>query len=101
MREVPSDRYAWVFFQSEIRGFMAATGWELLSTDEEVAAARSVTELSFAYSGPHLWDRMSNEDPAEDYANSFALYFDDPAALKRLSPERYDFIDTYVAHDDR
>jgi len=101
MREVPSDRYAWVFFQSEMREFMAATEWELLSSDEEVAAARGVAELRFAYSGPHLWERMSNEDPVEDYANSFALYFDDPQALQRLSPERYDFIDTHVALDDR
>jgi hypothetical protein len=101
MREVPADRYAWVFFQSELREFMAATGWELLSTDEEVVAARSVSELQFAYSGPDLWDRMSNEDPVEDYANSFALYFDDPEALERLSPERYEFIATHVARDDR
>lgn len=101
MRDVPSDRYAWVFFQSEMREFMAATEWELLSRHEEVAAARSVAELSFFYGGPHLWDRMSNEDPVEDYANSFALYFDDPQALQQLSPERYDFIDAHVARDDR
>ena len=101
LREVPADRYAWVFFQSEQREFMAATGWELLSTEEEVAAARSVSELHFAYSGPDLWDRMSNEDPVEDYANSFALYFDDPEELERLSPERYDFIATHVARDGR
>lgn len=101
MRDVPSDRYAWVFFQSEMREFMAATGWELLSSNEEVAAARSVADLRFSYGGPHLWERMSNEDPAEDYANSFALYFDDPQALERLSPERYDFIAAYVARDDR
>ena len=101
MREAPSDRYAWVFFQSEMREFMAATGWQLLSTDEEVAAARSVAELRFSYSGPAIWDRMSNEDPVEDYANSFALYFDDPEALQRLSSERYDFIDTHVARDER
>lgn len=101
MREVPVDRYAWVFFQSEVREFMAATGWELQSTDEEVAAARSVSELRFAYSGSDIWDRMSNEDPVEDYANSFALYFDDPEALQQLSTERYDFIATHIARDDR
>ena len=101
MREVPSDRYAWVFFQAEMHEFMAATGWQLLSTDAEVAAARSVSELSFSYGGPLIWDRLSNDDPVEDYANSFALYFDDPQALQRLSPERSQFIDTHVAHDDR
>lgn len=101
MREVPADRYAWVFFQSEMREFMAATGWELLSTDAEVASARSVSGLHFAYGGPDVWERMSNEDPVEDYANSFALYFDDPGALQRLSPERYDFIATHIASDTR
>lgn len=101
MRDVPSDRYAWVFFQSEMPEFMNATGWQLLSTDAEVAAAHSVSELSFSYDGPAIWDRLSNDDPVEDYANSFALYFADPQALQRLSPERYQFIDTHVAHDER
>ena len=101
MRDVPSDRYAWVFFQTEMREFMAATGWQLLSTDEEVAAAHSVGELRFSSSGPRIWERLSNDDPAEDYANSFALYFDDPSALQRLSPVRYDFVAAHVAHDNR
>ncbi len=101
MRDVPSDRYAWVFFQTEMREFMAATGWQLLSTGQQIADAHSVAELRFSYRGPKVWDRLSNDDPVEDYANSFALYFDDPPALQRLSPERYSFIDTHVAHDER
>ncbi len=101
MREVPSNRYAWVFFQTEMREFMVAAGWELVSSDEEVAAARSVLDLRFSYDGPQIWQRLSNEDPAEDYANSFALYFHDPAELERLSPARYDFMRDHVARDTR
>jgi hypothetical protein len=101
MREVPSDRYAWVFFQSEMGEFMEATGWKLLSTDEEVAAARSVAELRFSYAGERIWGRVSNDDPVEDYANAFALYFWDPDELERLSPERFSFIDGHVASDAR
>ncbi len=101
MREVPSNRYAWVFFQTEMREFMAATGWDLLSSDAEVAAARSVADLRFSHDGPQIWERLSNEDPTEDYANSFALYFYDPAELQRLSPARHDFMDDHVARDTR
>lgn len=101
MREVPSNRYAWVFFQTEMREFMAATGWGLLSSDEEIAAARSVVDLRFSHDGPQVWQRLSNEDPSEDYANSFALYFYDPDELQRLSPARYDFMRNHVARDTR
>jgi hypothetical protein len=45
MRLTPPGRYAWVFFQEEMRDFMQATGWRLLSSDAEVAAAHDQTEL--------------------------------------------------------
>jgi hypothetical protein len=32
---------------------------------------------------------MSNDDPLEDFANSFAMYFLDPGALQQSSPGRY------------
>jgi len=101
MREVPSDRYAWVFFQTEMREFMEATGWRLLSSDEEVAGAREVTSLRFEYAGPQVWQSMSHVDPVEDYANSFAMYFSDPDGLDRRSPERYAFMRDHVATDER
>ena len=101
MREVPSNRYAWVFFQTEMREFMDATGWQLLSGDADVAAARSVAQLAFSYRGAQIWDRLSNEDPTEDYANSFALYFSDPEELEALSLARYEFMRDHVARDTR
>ncbi len=101
MREVPSNRYAWLFFQSEMQEFMSATGWELLTSDADVATARSVSELQFSHSGPLLWDRLSNDDPTEDYANSFALYFSNPDELLELSPARFVFMRDHVASDSR
>jgi hypothetical protein len=44
---------------------------------------------------------MSNPDPLEDYANSFALFFYDPGRLQELSPARYDWMLRNVATDAR
>jgi hypothetical protein len=101
LRLTPGGRYAWVFFQDEMRDFMAATGWTLLSSDAEVAAALDHTQLRYAYSGPTIWPAMSHADPLEDYANSFALFFYDPERLRSLSPVRYDWMQRHVATDAR
>ena len=101
MRSTPAGRYAWVVSQQEMRDFMQASGWQLLSTDAEVAAAHDQTELRFAYDGPHVWSYLSHEDPLEDYANSFALFFYDPGELASLSPVRYQWFLNHVATDAR
>ena len=101
LRLTPPGRYAWVFFQEEMRDFMRATGWRLLSSDAEVAAAVDQTQLNFAYDGPTVWQFMSNKDPLEDYANSFALFFYDPQQLQQLSPVRYQWMLDNVATDAR
>lgn len=101
MRLTPPGRYAWVFFQQEMRDFMQATGWRLLTSDAELAAAHDQTELQFAYDGPQIWSYLSNFDPLEDYANSFALFFDDPGELASLSPVRYDWFLRHVATNER
>jgi hypothetical protein len=44
---------------------------------------------------------MSNYDPLEDYANSFALFFYDPQQLQQLSPARYQWMLANVATDAR
>ncbi len=101
LRLTPAGRYAWVFFQDEMRDFMNATGWVLLTPDSGVAAAIDQTQLSFSYSGQSVWESMSNFDPLEDYANSFALFFYDPERLRELSPVRYDWMLHNVATDTR
>lgn len=100
-RMTQGGRYAWVLFEAEMRDFMNATGWTLLSTDAEVAAAVDLTGLRFAYAGPHVWEVMSHADPLEDYANSFALFFYDPERLRSLSPVRYEWMLRHVATDAR
>lgn len=100
-RMTPGGRYAWVFFENEMRDFMSATGWILLSSDAEVAAAGDHTGLRFAHDGPQVWGVMSHADPLEDYANSFALFFYDPERLRSLSPVRYEWMLRRVAVDAR
>ena len=51
--------------------------------------------------GPHVWQTLSNPDPTEDYANSFALFYLDPERLRELSPLRYQWMRQHVATDER
>ncbi len=96
LRLVPAGRYALAFQDPEVRDFMRATGWTLLSSDAEVTAALDQTEIRFAYDGPEVWQSLSNPDPLEDYANAFALFFYDPERLRELSPVRYEWMLAHV-----
>jgi hypothetical protein len=91
LRHEPPGRYALVVLEPEMESFMAATGWRLLSSNEEVQRARDQVSLSFAYDGKFAWPHLSHDDPLEDFANSFALYFYDPDGLRTQSPERFDW----------
>ncbi|OGY24148.1 MAG: hypothetical protein A2172_01220 [Candidatus Woykebacteria bacterium RBG_13_40_15] len=99
LRLVPAGKYALVFRDEKMKDFMQATGWRLLSSDAQVETALDQTQLSFAYDGPTVWHFMSNNDPLEDYANSFALFFYDLERLRQLSPVRYDWILEHVASE--
>lgn len=101
MRGMPAGRYAWVYLDPEMRDFMAATGWRLLSSEEEIQNSWDGTDLLFRYEGPAVWQFLSRQEPVEDYANSFALFFYDPATLKRVSPDRYEWFLRHVATDSR
>lgn len=101
MRGVPAGRYAWVYLDPEMRDFMAASGWRLLSSEEQVRDSFDGTDLRFQYEGASIWKFLSREDPAEDYANSFALFFHDPATLEQVSPVRYEWFLQHVATDPR
>lgn len=89
LRSVPAGRYALVLLDGEMQSFMAATGWRLASTPEQVLAAVDQRRVAYAYEGGVTWPRLSHHDPLEDFANSFALYYADPARLQELSPARY------------
>jgi len=89
LRRVPAGHYARVLVEPEMEGFLAATGWEVLTPPDQVAVAVDHMKLSFAYHGTFTWPGLSHFDPLEDFANSFAMYFYDPSGLKAQSPERY------------
>jgi hypothetical protein len=91
LRRTPAGRYALVLLDPEMQSFMAATGWRVLSTDAQVRAAVDQIGVSYAYDGVLPWSNLSHNDPLEDFANSFALFFLDPQGLHSLSPARYDW----------
>jgi hypothetical protein len=92
LRGVGAGRYAMVLLDPEMRSFLTATGWQILSSDAEIRGAVDHMRVSYSYTGSFHWPRMSNDDPLEDFANSFAMYFLDPEGLRQLSPERYQWM---------
>lgn len=96
LRDTAAGRYALVLLEPEMRSFMAATGWQVLSSPQEVREAADHTHVRFHYSGGFTWERLSNADPLEDFANSFALYFFDPQQLLKRSPERFHWFEAHV-----
>lgn len=98
LRAIAAGRYAMVLLDPEMESFMATTGWQVDATTDEVEAARDHTQVSMSYEGPHIWTRLSHDDPLEDFANSFALYYYAPDDLQSLSPARFDWFETYVGH---
>ncbi len=95
LRHSPAGDYASVLLGSEMQSFMVMAGWQVLTPSEEVISMIDHARVSFAYEGEPLWSSLSREDPLEDFANSFALYFGDPSRLAELSPERYQW---FAAH---
>ena len=89
LRHVGAGRYAMVLLDPEMQSFLAATGWTINSTDDEIRNAVDHMHVSYTYNGSFHWPRLSNDDPLEDFANSFASYFLDPNGLQQESPARY------------
>jgi hypothetical protein len=89
LRRIPAGSYARVLIDPEMESFMAATGWQVLATREEIAQSVDHMRLNYQYDGSFRWQGLSRFDPLEDFGNSFAMYFYDPAGLKAQSPERY------------
>ena len=68
---------------------MGVTGWRIKTPPEVLAGIRDHTRVEIAYGGSMIWTSLSRNDPLEDFANSFAMYFLDPASLQQMSPDRY------------
>jgi hypothetical protein len=93
LRRTPPGAYAQVFLDSEMQSFMKATGWRRLTPSSELRKVKDHTRVELAYDGPAIWMELSRDDPLEDYANSFALYFSAPKELKALSPTRFEWFE--------
>jgi hypothetical protein len=93
LRRAPMASYASVLLDAEMRSFMTATGWRILTPPSRLQQTVDQTQIEYAYDGPPVWERLSHNDPLEDYANSFALYFLDPRALYDLSPARHEWFE--------
>ena len=89
LRHVPAGSYAQVYLDDEMQSFLTAAGWRVLTPASELRSLRDHVAVEVVYDGVPVWSRLSREDPLEDFANSFALYFTAPLELKALSTERY------------
>lgn len=89
LRRIPAGSYALALLDPEMQGFLAISGWRVLSTPQQVAQMRDPSQVAMAYDGPEIWTSLSRDDPLEDFANSFAYFFGAPETLKQLSPVRY------------
>ena len=89
LRYAPAGDYASVLLGDEMQSFMAMAGWQVLTPASQVGALIDHSRVEYAYDGEAVWSGLSKNDPLEDFANSFALYFGDPVGLLELSPERY------------
>jgi len=91
LRNTPAGDYAQVLIDPEMESFLAATGWQVLTPRDTVAQAVDHTQIAYNYTGSFTWPELSHFDPLEDFANSFAMYYYDPAGLKTSSPDRHDW----------
>jgi hypothetical protein len=89
LRRTQAGRYNLVLLDAEMQSFMAATGWRITSTEAEIRAAVDHMGVRFSNDGGFTWPRLSHDDPLEDFANSFASFYLDPAGLQAMSPARY------------
>jgi hypothetical protein len=89
LRRAAAGNYASVLIDPEMQSFMAAAGWQVLTRPDQVANLYDHAQVAVAYSGEPVWTSMSRNDPLEDFANSFALYFVNPGELGSRSPARY------------
>ena len=95
LRRIAAGSYAQVYLDDEMKSFLVASNWRVLTPVSELKNLRDQADVQVAYDGVKIWDKLSRDDPLEDFANTFALYFTAPLELKALSTGRYDW---FVAH---
>jgi hypothetical protein len=99
LRRVAAASYAQVYLEPEMTSFLSAARWRILTPASALRQMRDHAEVAAVYEGAAIWPKLSRDDPLEDFANSFALYFDAPAELHRISPARYEWFRLRFAAD--
>ena len=89
LRHTPAGAYARVFLDPEMQSFLGAAGWRVFTPAETLLSMSDHSKVEYVYDGPRIWQLLSRDDPLEDFASSFALYFSAPGELRSLSAERY------------
>jgi len=96
LRRVPAASYALVLLEPEMRSFMDAAGWRVLTPHDELRVMRDQSQVAYAYDGETVWSGMSRVDPLEDFANSFALYYGSRESLRQLSQARFEWFERFA-----
>ena len=96
LRRTAAGRYNLVLLDAEMQSFMAAVGWRVTSTESQIRGAVDHMGIGFINEGGFTWPRLSHDDPLEDFANSFATFYLDPAGLRAMSAARYNWFATNV-----
>ena len=94
LRNVSPGAYAQVFLDAEMQSFMTEAGWRATTPADTLRGLRDHTQVEVANGGTPIWAQLSRNDPLEDFANSFALYFVAPEELKTLSLARYNWFES-------
>jgi hypothetical protein len=89
LRHVAAGAYAQVFLDDEMKTFLKASQWRVVTSPNELKDLRDHADVKVVYEGVPVWSRLSRDDPLEDFANSFAVFFTAPMELKALSPGRF------------
>ncbi len=91
LRRTAAGRYNLVLLDAEMQSFMAAAGWRVTSSESQIRSAVDHMGIVFINEGGFTWPRLSHDDPLEDFANSFATFYLDPAGLRAMSAARYNW----------
>ena len=97
LRGTPGGSYGQAYLSPELQDFMKAVSWRLLTPAGQLVGQRDQDAVAVTLDGPNPWTDLSHNDPLEDFANSFALFFAAPAELQQLSPARYEWFAGHFA----
>jgi hypothetical protein len=97
LRATPGGSYGQAYLFPELQDFMQAVSWRVLTPADMLLGQVDQAAVAVVLDGPSPWTDLSHNDPLEDFANSFALFFAAPEELRQLSPERYTWFARHFA----